>query len=110
MLIPRLTETVAEWGHVTGSMFGDVRGVRRAAEVSRPQVTLKQVIHTPSGRPRGREIMQVLCTAFATSLSGKLFPNNFILKLINSNFPGGPVSKTSCSQCRGPRFDPWSEN
>ena len=55
MLIPRLTETVAEWGHVTGSLFGDVRGVCRAAEVSHPQVTLKQVIHTPSGGPRGRE-------------------------------------------------------
>ena len=24
------------------------------------------------------------------------------------NFPGGPVAKTPCSQCRGPRFDPRS--
>ena len=24
------------------------------------------------------------------------------------DFPGSPVSKTPCSQCRGPRFDPWS--
>ena len=23
-------------------------------------------------------------------------------------FPGGPVAETLCSQCRGPRFDPWS--
>ena len=26
------------------------------------------------------------------------------------DFPGGPVAKTPCSQCRGPRFDPWSGN
>ena len=24
--------------------------------------------------------------------------------------PGGPVAKTPSFQCRGPRFDPWSEN
>ena len=26
------------------------------------------------------------------------------------DFPSGPVFKTWSSQCRGPRFDPWSEN
>ena len=26
------------------------------------------------------------------------------------NFPGGPVIKTLRFQCRGRRFDPWSEN
>ena len=26
------------------------------------------------------------------------------------DFPGGPVVKTPCSQCRGWRFDSWSEN
>ena len=26
------------------------------------------------------------------------------------DFPGGPVVKTPCSQCRGPRFDTWSGN
>ena len=26
------------------------------------------------------------------------------------NFPGDPVAKTPCSQCRGHGFDPWSEN
>ena len=25
-------------------------------------------------------------------------------------FPGGPGTKTLCSQCRGPRFNPWSGN
>ena len=24
--------------------------------------------------------------------------------------PGSPIVKTPCSQCRGPRFDPWSGN
>ena len=26
------------------------------------------------------------------------------------DFPGGPVAKTPYSQCRGHRFNPWSEN
>ena len=26
------------------------------------------------------------------------------------DFPGGPVAEALCSQCRGPRFDPWSGN
>ena len=26
------------------------------------------------------------------------------------DFPGGPVIKTLCFQCRGRRFDPWSGN
>ena len=26
------------------------------------------------------------------------------------DFPGGPVAKTPCSQCRAPRFKPWSGN
>ena len=26
------------------------------------------------------------------------------------DFPGGPVVKTLCSQCRGHGFDPWSGN
>ena len=25
-------------------------------------------------------------------------------------FPGGPVVRALCSQCRGPKFDPWSGN
>ena len=29
---------------------------------------------------------------------------------IYGDFPGGPVAKTLHSQCRGPRFDPWSGN
>ena len=28
----------------------------------------------------------------------------------NRDCPGGPAAKTLCSQCRGPRFDPWSGN
>ena len=26
------------------------------------------------------------------------------------DFPGGPVAKVPSSQCRGPRFNPWSGN
>ena len=30
--------------------------------------------------------------------------------LLTRDFPGGPEPRTLCSQCRGPRFDPWSGN
>ena len=29
---------------------------------------------------------------------------------LSVDFPGAPVAKMLCSQCRGPRFDPWSGN
>ena len=32
----------------------------------------------------------------------------FNFKVSFREFPGGPVAKTLSSQCRGPRFDPWS--
>ena len=31
-----------------------------------------------------------------------------ILKEVPRDVPGGPVAKTLSSQCRGPRFNPWS--
>ena len=31
-------------------------------------------------------------------------------KLATQGLPGGSVSKTACSQCMGPGFDPWSRN
>ena len=33
-----------------------------------------------------------------------------LYKNLMGDFPGGPVAKTSCSQCREPRFNPWSGN
>ena len=33
-----------------------------------------------------------------------------IKKMPPRGFPGGPVAKMLCSQCRGPEFDPWSSN
>ena len=32
------------------------------------------------------------------------------LKSFSRDLSGGPVAKTSCSQCSGLGFDPWSEN
>ena len=29
---------------------------------------------------------------------------------MSRDFPGDPVAKTPCSECRGPGFDPWSGN
>ena len=34
----------------------------------------------------------------------------FLKFMSHRDFPGGPVGKTPQSQCRGPRFDPWSGN
>ena len=31
-------------------------------------------------------------------------------KVTASDFPGGPVTKTPHSQCKGPRLDPWSRS
>ena len=31
-------------------------------------------------------------------------------KKLRGDFPGGPVAKTPCSQCRGHGFDPWAGN
>ena len=31
-------------------------------------------------------------------------------KKVRLYFPGGPVAKILCSQCRGPGFDPWLGN
>ena len=32
---------------------------------------------------------------------------NFVFKGSEWDFPGGPVVRTLCFHCRGPRFDPW---
>ena len=38
------------------------------------------------------------------------FKSVSLFNMISWDFPGGPVVKTLCSQCRGPGFDPWSGN
>ena len=42
-------------------------------------------------------------------LKGKLMVVNTYIKS-KGDFPGGPVVKTPCSQCRGHGFNPWSGN
>ena len=40
-----------------------------------------------------------------------LDPSVFLHKRpLCGDFPGGPVAKSLCSQCRWPGFDPWSGN
>ena len=34
----------------------------------------------------------------------------FFFKSIAQDFPGSPLAKTLCTQCRGHRFDSWSRN
>ena len=36
--------------------------------------------------------------------------NSAEYNILMRNFPCGPVAKAPCSQCRGPRFNPWSGN
>ena len=35
---------------------------------------------------------------------------SFVKIQLGRDFSGGPAVKTPRSQCRGPRFDPWSGN
>ena len=38
-------------------------------------------------------------------------PGNSAAKIKqHRDIPGGPVANSACSQCKGPRFDPWSGN
>ena len=46
-----------------------------------------------------------------TNMKKTFMSTKIVLKTsIWKDFPGGPVAKTSCSQFRGPGFNPWSEN
>ena len=42
-------------------------------------------------------------------VKGMILPQQQV-KINRVDFPGGPVVKTLCSQCRGPEFDPWATN
>ena len=43
-------------------------------------------------------------------LTGNPAWNTFLKTLNYRDFPGGPMAKTLCSQCRGPGLNPWSGN
>ena len=49
------------------------------------------------------------CTAKTQHWKATILRKKENLNLKN-HFPGGPMAKTPHSQCRGPRFNPWSEN
>ena len=40
----------------------------------------------------------------------RLIPTIKLERWQRRSFPGGPVAYSLSSQCRGPGFDPWSEN
>ena len=42
------------------------------------------------------------------NLSGPYF--TYLCRKDDIDFPGGPVAKPPCSQCKGPGFDPWLGN
>ena len=56
----------------------------------------------------GMELMSLALQGrfLTTGKPGK--PLKFIKRRQQGDFPGGPVTKIPCSQCRGPRFDACS--
>ena len=69
----------------------------------------------------GTEVLWILTVtrvsqafAAASLIDGTFSKENIrkshLRKRKNWDFPGGPVVKTQCSQCRGHGFDPWSGN
>ena len=55
------------------------------------------------GRVQPANLKIFIILTFAENVCPPLLQNRSC-----SDFPGGPVAKTMCSQCREPRFDPWS--
>ena len=52
-------------------------------------------------------LKEVMSTYLLNSIPTKLPFKNRVKKAIEiRDFPGGPVAKILCSQCRGPGFDP----
>ena len=56
---------------------------------------------------RGRAGLRVV---EVKSLILDLLSLRYVLNINQRDFPGGAVVKTPHSQCRGPRFNPWSGN
>ena len=48
--------------------------------------------------------------AFPPDVEIRDLEGSHCFKMYLEDFPGGPVAKTPRSQCRGPRFHPWSGN
>ena len=58
-------------------------------------------IHSPHiGYVNPKQVTKSLWALVSSSIKNKT----------NNDFPGGPVVKILYSQCRGPRYDPWSGN
>ena len=61
----------------------------------------------------------MIIDVFSPKVNNEIFSLEFLIrglpylkvcwgKPLLRDFPGGPVARTLSSQCRGPRFDPWS--
>ena len=68
-------------------------------------VSPKLILQTPLMSHYSWENMN----SYASSLGPKR-DNIHSFKVYVEDFPGGPVAKTLCSQCKQPRFYPWSGN
>ena len=44
------------------------------------------------------------------NFSGERDLIRFVYLKEHTDFPGAPVAKMPCSQCRGPKFNPWIGN
>ena len=59
------------------------------------------------GIMRMRILIPVNLSRFSLYVKGIIYS---FIKTSSRDFPDCPVAKTLCSQCRGPRFYPWSGN
>ena len=58
---------------------------------------------------RLKQIFKLLSSAAETGFK-QLSKKHAFEEHMHWDFPGGPMAKTPCFQCRGPGFDPYSGN
>ena len=84
-------------GLLTDVSRGDAKGLDRQSLLPR----LGDAVQNPAlERACGKRLTYV----YFSDWGGSYYKKNIEASLV------GPVAKTLCSQCRGPRIDPWSGN
>ena len=82
----------------------EMRSGQHVKEASTVNHTQKQNVNILKNLCREKRVfLSQVCKLFFIV---EMFP----LKIMLSGFPGGPVTKIPPSQCRAPRFNPWSGN
>ena len=76
---------------------------------------MQKVFRTVSYNKFGLELRLLYQSQFAMASDWSLmklllFSRQVMSICFSEDLPGGPVAKSLCYQCRGPKFDPWSGN